>query len=778
MELNKRADMNDPPLLAIGRPSYDLVSTENEHQAGAGTWSPMDCNGVGPSSMNDIWHADWRPYSGDLSHTHSAQAQHRAKRQHCWGATSLISEEQGVGPSSLHDEDSMKSLRTELFGCCETANTGNTGFDFFQSTPNSASTSRSPCPPHGLMLVNNSRQATASGTGHWNAGVAQGTGLSSFFAEGDWKITRDLMSSESTESKKGKGVDHFHTNAGGSGIEISGCQELSYFPNALEAQPENEKGKSGSPIDCMSKLRAEEVQGDFRGAYKRKISPVDFVESSPFDSHFTASNESAASRAGGSGIIPDQFGFTNFPPIGSLSTTPFWGSHHDLTEHASNESSTGIMERTSGFIGSCEDATRNLHNQPSSIASDTQSQSHLPVGRTRRSALAHSSTRRNLDSENGNATSSTSLLIGSDHWPSLGGERSPAPLPATANWGPSGSRRNGSAFTSPGSRDRGSFQGALEGSRFRNMPGRTLDWAMAAATAAAAAPAPAPSELRPSQLFAGGGVAGPSGREVDLPESSTRISQAANSFFNSGVLASYFPTPGSNTHRFNMNAPPAAISAAPSHQILAGPPLEASMPGAGQHASRYTTLSPSRGRREAVFPAPVQSLLGLPFRGMNTLRADGEYRRQFLSEILNAMHHAFRSEDLNIEDLVMLDPSIIYGGGDAHDQHRDMRLDVDNMTYEELLALEERIGNVSTGLDEEKVSMCIRESKYSSLDATVAAISQDSDVKCSVCQEEFVEEDELGRLDCGHGYHSGCIRQWLLQKNECPICKASAYMKP
>ncbi|MCO5561212.1 hypothetical protein L7F22_014833 [Adiantum nelumboides] len=138
----------------------------------------------------------------------------------------------------------------------------------------------------------------------------------------------------------------------------------------------------------------------------------------------------------------------------------------------------------------------------------------------------------------------------------------------------------------------------------------------------------------------------------------------------------------------------------------------------------------------------------------------------------------YSEKQLEEEELVMLDPSIIYGGGDTHDQHRDMRLDVDNMTYEELLALEERIGNVNTGLDEEKIALSLRESKYSSLDATVAAISQDSDIKCSVCQEEFVEEDELGRLDCGHGYHSVCIKQWLLQKNECPICKASAYMKP
>lgn len=30
----------------------------------------------------------------------------------------------------------------------------------------------------------------------------------------------------------------------------------------------------------------------------------------------------------------------------------------------------------------------------------------------------------------------------------------------------------------------------------------------------------------------------------------------------------------------------------------------------------------------------------------------------------------------------MLDPPFVYRGGDVHDQHRDMRLDVDNMSYE------------------------------------------------------------------------------------------------
>ncbi|GKE52932.1 hypothetical protein Tco_1488088, partial [Tanacetum coccineum] len=36
----------------------------------------------------------------------------------------------------------------------------------------------------------------------------------------------------------------------------------------------------------------------------------------------------------------------------------------------------------------------------------------------------------------------------------------------------------------------------------------------------------------------------------------------------------------------------------------------------------------------------------------------------------------------------------------------------DNMSYEELLALEERIGNVNTGLTEENISMCMKQNIY------------------------------------------------------------------
>ncbi|XP_020401533.2 probable E3 ubiquitin-protein ligase HIP1 [Zea mays] len=117
--------------------------------------------------------------------------------------------------------------------------------------------------------------------------------------------------------------------------------------------------------------------------------------------------------------------------------------------------------------------------------------------------------------------------------------------------------------------------------------------------------------------------------------------------------------------------------------------------------------------------------------------------------------------------------SIFYGGVDIHDRHRDMRLDIDNMSYEELLALEERIGNVGTGLSEEAVIRLLKQRKFSSW--TLKA-SLDPE-PCCICQEEYADGDDLGKLDCGHDFHAGCIKQWLVVKNVCPICKSTALKK-
>ncbi|CAM6027030.1 unnamed protein product [Sphagnum balticum] len=143
--------------------------------------------------------------------------------------------------------------------------------------------------------------------------------------------------------------------------------------------------------------------------------------------------------------------------------------------------------------------------------------------------------------------------------------------------------------------------------------------------------------------------------------------------------------------------------------------------------------------------------------------------------IISALEHVERDEDLTYEQLLMLEATLLFGGLRLRDQHSDLRLDVDNMSYEELLALEDRIGNVSTGLTAEAVAEKLKRSYYSSLDVVGAQFSQEYDTKCSICQEEYEDGDKLGKIECGHSYHALCIQQWLVQKNQCPICKATAF---
>ncbi|PQQ15619.1 putative E3 ubiquitin-protein ligase RHG1A [Prunus yedoensis var. nudiflora] len=137
-------------------------------------------------------------------------------------------------------------------------------------------------------------------------------------------------------------------------------------------------------------------------------------------------------------------------------------------------------------------------------------------------------------------------------------------------------------------------------------------------------------------------------------------------------------------------------------------------------------------------------------------------------QICNVLGLMRRGESLRFEDVMILDQSVLFGVADIHDRHRDMRLDVDNMSYEELLALEERIGNVSTGLSEETISNRLKHKKY------IAVGSQAETEPCCVCQEEYNDGEDLGMLECGHDFHSDCIKQWLKHKNLCPICKTTA----
>ncbi|XP_076958747.1 uncharacterized protein LOC143634601 [Bidens hawaiensis] len=117
------------------------------------------------------------------------------------------------------------------------------------------------------------------------------------------------------------------------------------------------------------------------------------------------------------------------------------------------------------------------------------------------------------------------------------------------------------------------------------------------------------------------------------------------------------------------------------------------------------------------------------------------------------------------ETIMMVDQAPFYGNSrNFSDQYREMRLDIDSMSYEDLLNLGERIGSVSTGLSEDNMSKYLMEKVYS--------YENLEEVSCPICLEEYKDGDKIGRMGkCGHDYHVDCIKKWLLMKKLCPICK-------
>ncbi|KAK2398587.1 putative E3 ubiquitin-protein ligase RHG1A [Trifolium repens] len=201
----------------------------------------------------------------------------------------------------------------------------------------------------------------------------------------------------------------------------------------------------------------------------------------------------------------------------------------------------------------------------------------------------------------------------------------------------------------------------------------------------------------------------------------------------------------------------------------------------GSSSTSYSSLrapsasSESRGPPSGTNPGSspwlersAESEFGVPYT-LRSLAAGGEGSSRLVSELRNVLGMMRRGGNLRFEDVMILDHSMFSGLADMHDRHRDMRLDVDNMSYEELLALEERIGNVSTGLNEETIMKHLKLKKYSVDESG----SQNEAEPCCVCQEEYKNEDDIGSLDCGHDYHTDCIKQWLMHKNLCPICKTT-----
>lgn len=96
---------------------------------------------------------------------------------------------------------------------------------------------------------------------------------------------------------------------------------------------------------------------------------------------------------------------------------------------------------------------------------------------------------------------------------------------------------------------------------------------------------------------------------------------------------------------------------------------------------------------------------------------------------------------------------------------------VDNMSYEQLLALQERLGHVPKGATQEQIA-ALPVSAFHAPAGGHSAEQRDTEVQqCNVCLEDFSPGEMLRTLPCLHRFHVACIDRWLPTNRSCPVCK-------
>ncbi|CAL5187870.1 unnamed protein product [Lathyrus oleraceus] len=144
-------------------------------------------------------------------------------------------------------------------------------------------------------------------------------------------------------------------------------------------------------------------------------------------------------------------------------------------------------------------------------------------------------------------------------------------------------------------------------------------------------------------------------------------------------------------------------------------------------------------------------------------------RNSLRNEVFSSIQHLRNGGSMRIEDLQIMDYSIVLDMLENQERITMLR-NTNDWPYEVILSLEEEIRRLEIGLTEEEILT------YIERDFHVPNPNETStqNETCTICQEDYVEGETIGRLDCRHIYHLECIKQWLLLKNVCPICKKTA----
>ncbi|XP_027346493.1 probable E3 ubiquitin-protein ligase HIP1 [Abrus precatorius] len=134
------------------------------------------------------------------------------------------------------------------------------------------------------------------------------------------------------------------------------------------------------------------------------------------------------------------------------------------------------------------------------------------------------------------------------------------------------------------------------------------------------------------------------------------------------------------------------------------------------------------------------------------LRATTDSRRMLASRVCSIMDHLRTGRTIVFEGTMVLDYSVM----------------IDSMEPQRNIPRRNNVG--TNGLTVEEIMLHLRRENFN----FVGEPTPENKESCCICQEEFVDGEQVGRLDCVHRFHVECIKEWLMHKNVCPICKRTA----
>jgi len=132
------------------------------------------------------------------------------------------------------------------------------------------------------------------------------------------------------------------------------------------------------------------------------------------------------------------------------------------------------------------------------------------------------------------------------------------------------------------------------------------------------------------------------------------------------------------------------------------------------------------------------------------------------------------SEDMALALRLAREEEMAWEAAAEHNHHGPAQgedIDVDRMSYEELLALGDRIGYASRPNKPSILELSRLPTRFVTVDEKA---THDGDDECSICCCNYEPGDELRTLPCLHVFHCGCIDKWLTSDlpgaRSCPVC--------